>query len=236
MPVIQELCNKFSSSEDVFNDFANTWWDVSGPFGALHHMNPVRVDYILRKLNRENLEGLKILDIGCGGGILSEALTRCGANVTGIDQNQSAINAAKAHAAEQGLEINYLHGNAQDIKNIKFDVICAMEVLEHTQPQALIESYIPYLKKAGMFFFSTINRTIKSYLGAIVAAEYILRLAPRGTHKWDDFIKPSEMWQMVAGLKGADFHVEGLAYNPISKVWKHTSDLDINYIGCFRKG
>jgi len=220
-----------------FDQQASQWWDENGPFKLLHRMNPLRLHYITSHLkkyfnlqeNREPLKGLKILDVGCGGGTLCEPLARLGATVTGIDASKNAIEVATLHANEMGLSIDYQCLAPEEIQNETFDCVIALEIIEHVSDvRRFIETCCTLTK--GPLFLSTLNRTPSSFLGAIVGAEYLLRWVPKGTHQWDQFIKPSELAQH---LRTQDFHlkdIQGMSYNPIFKKWSFSTEPAINYI------
>jgi len=215
---------------DKFSKLASGWWDIDGDMKPLHQMNPLRLDYIL---NKTSLENKTVLDLGCGGGILSEALAKAGASVTGIDMSTEAINVARDHATQSDLTINYEITPVENVidkyKN-HFDVITCMEMLEHVpDPKSIIKTCSQLIKPDGHLFFSTINRNPKSYLLAILAAEYILRLLPKGTHDYESFIRPSELdkWTRSCDLDRHD--LTGMLYNPLTKEFKLGEDVSVNY-------
>lgn len=214
-----------------FNDLAHNWWNLDGEFKTLHHVNPTRVKFIL---NHAELKDKNLIDVGCGGGILSEALSVAGAHVTGIDLAPQSIEIAKLHLHESNLSINYKCVDVQDIANEypeQFDVVTCMEMLEHVpQPEVIIENCIKLLKPGGIAFFSTINRTFKSYTLGVLAAEYILKLIPKGTHNYQQFIKPSELLRMLEhyGLNLID--IKGLDYNPFNHIATISHNTEINYM------
>lgn len=210
-----------------FHDLANSWWDINGPFKTLHDINPCRMDYIQSKIS---LSGKKILDLGCGGGILSEALATVGADVTGIDIEPNLIDVAKNHAQQMGLQIDYQVLNVVDLKQ-KFDVIVCMEMLEHVaNPQEIITTMAACLKAGGLVFLSTINRTPKAYVELILMGEYVLRLLPRQTHDYQQFIAPGELdtYLRASGLALKD--IKGMAYNPFSRKASLCKNVDVNYM------
>jgi len=229
--VDQDEINKFA-------DLASRWWDKNSDFKPLHDINPLRVEYIKQKCGG-SLQGKKILDIGCGGGILAEALAVEGAQVTAIDKAGPGLEVAKLHLLESGLDINYQNTTAEEFSEkskSKFDVICCLEMLEHVpSPSSVINACSDLVKKNGDVFFSTINRNIKSYLFAIIGAEYILNLLPRGTHDWNKFIEPAELndWAESANLAIKD--IIGMTYNPITKVYKLEQDTTVNYLCHYQK-
>ncbi|MEM7257745.1 MAG: bifunctional 2-polyprenyl-6-hydroxyphenol methylase/3-demethylubiquinol 3-O-methyltransferase UbiG [Pseudomonadota bacterium] len=221
---------------DKFSDIAHLWWDRDSEFKPLHDINPLRLGYI--QLNRP-LPGLKVLDVGCGGGILTEALCAAGAGVTGIDLSASSIDVAKLHAAEHALDIDYLCTSTEEFSQThagQFDVVTCMELLEHVpDPGAIVEACSALLNDSGTAFFSTLNRNNKSYAFAIVGAEYVLKLLPKGTHDWKKFIKPSELsgWCRNSGLKVAD--LTGMTYNPLSRTYATSRDISVNYLATAEK-
>ena len=228
-----------------FSNLANEWWDTKGKFKPLHMFNPIRIEYILGEIskhfklyNKKNLlNNLEILDIGCGGGLLCEPLSRLGATVTGIDASEKNIEIAKLHAKEMGLKINYENCAPEKLKRIeKFDVVLNMEVIEHVSNiELFIENCSKLTEKNGIMFVATINKNLKSYLFAIVGAEYVMRWLPIGTHDWDRFITPNEL-EIIA--KNKNFSLDetiGVKYNLILKKWYQSSDYSVNYISTFLK-
>jgi 2-polyprenyl-6-hydroxyphenyl methylase / 3-demethylubiquinone-9 3-methyltransferase len=225
-----------------FSRVAGQWWDVHGPMAALHKFNPVRLGYIRdrcaahfgRDPNRlDSLAGLRMLDIGCGGGILSEPLTRLGASVVGADPSESNIAVAKHHAAQSGLSIDYRNSDAEALAEAgeKFDVVLAMEVVEHVANLGLfVEIAADMVKPGGLLFVATLNRTIKSFALAIVGAEYILRWLPRGTHQWEKFVTPNEL-EIAIDQGGMQVMAEaGVIYNFLGDRWQLSADMDVNYM------
>ncbi len=217
-----------------FSQMAHEWWDVNGPLRTLHDMNALRLTYIQ---NHTPLAGLRILDVGCGGGLLSEAMAKHGAKVTAIDLDETAIHIAKQHAETSGLTIDY---RCQSIESLVaettpcFDIITCLELIEHVpEPGDLIQNCAKLLTAEGHLYVSTINRTIKSYGLAIVAAEYVLGLLPRGTHDFARFLKPSEItaWCRHAGLSLR--HLQGMKYNPFKRNAAFCSDVGVNYIALY---
>ena len=224
-----------------FSRLAEEWWDVNGKFKPLHMFNPIRIEYITEKIkihfklkkDKSNyLKGLNILDIGCGGGLISEPMARLGANVTGIDASEKNINIAKSHSKKNGLKINYLNVSPENLEHIeKFDIILNLEIVEHVDNVNLyIRSCYKLLKKNGLMFTATLNRSFISYIKAIIGAEYILRWLPIGTHDWNKFIKPEELEKFLSDEKFSTLDVKGLKFNPFLKKWKETNDLSVNYI------
>jgi len=226
-----------------FSNLASEWWDVNGKFKPLHMFNPIRIEYILDeiskhfKINREGkilLKNLKILDIGCGGGLISEPMARLGGDVTGIDASEKNIKIASLHSKENNLKINYLNKSPEQLKEKeKFDIILNLEIVEHVNN---LDLYLKYckdlLKKNGLMFTATINRTLTSYVKAILGAEYILRWLPIGTHDWNKFIKPEELQKKLADKKFLTNNIKGLEFNPIFNKWKKSENLSVNYIIC----
>ena len=229
-----------------FSDLSDEWWDVNGKFKPLHMFNPIRIEYITEKikqefnlLNRNNnfLKDLKILDIGCGGGLISEPLARLGGEVTGIDASEKNIKVAKLHSKKNNLNINYLNKSPEQLNNSeKFDIVLNLEVVEHVENVDLyIKSCSNLLKKNGIMFTATLNRTIVSYIKAIVGAEYILRWLPIGTHDWNKFIKPEELEKKLSLANFCTIDVKGLEFNPLFNKWKQSDNLSVNYIICSKR-
>jgi len=224
-----------------FSRLSEEWWDVNGKFKPLHMFNPIRIEYItdnikkyfkIKKDKSHYLEGLNILDIGCGGGLICEPMARLGAKVTGIDASNKNINVAKLHSKKNGLNINYLNASPESLNDIdKFDIILNLEVVEHVDNVNLyIGSCYKLLKKNGLMFTATLNRSFISYIKAIIGAEYILRWLPIGTHDWNKFIKPEELEKFLSQEKFSTWDIKGLKFNPLSNKWKKSSDLSVNYI------
>ena len=229
-----------------FSKLAEEWWDVNGKFKPLHKFNPIRIEYITNnirnhfkiKKNKTNfLQGLNILDIGCGGGLISEPMARLGANVTGIDASEKNIHVAKLHTKENGLKINYLHSSPEKLDEIeKYDIILNLEIVEHVDNVNLyIKSCYKLLKKNGLMFTATLNRTFTSYIKAIIGAEYILRWLPIGTHDWNKFLKPEELEKYLSDKKFKTLDISGLEFNPVLRKWRRSSNLSVNYIICSKK-
>ena len=228
-----------------FSLIADEWWNVDGKFKPLHMFNPIRIEYILDMVcdhfgtdkNKDPLKNLKLLDIGCGGGLISEPMSRLGANVTGIDASEKNIKVAKIHSNKSNLKINYIHTSPEQLnEKQKFDVILNLEVVEHVQDLDLyLKSCEKLLKSNGIMFTATLNRTFVSYIKAIVGAEYILRWLPIGTHDWNKFLKPEELEEKLNKLKLSTKDISGLVFNPFSKKWKKSNDLSVNYIITVRK-
>lgn len=226
-----------------FSALAETWWDPEGPMKPLHRLTPARMRYLSERLARHfgresgagALEELSLLDIGCGGGLVSEPLARLGADVTGVDAAAKNIEAAKLHAAEGGLKIDYRHGTAEALaeKGERFDAVLALEIIEHVaDPPLFVRSIAEMVKPGGLVIFSTLNRTAKSYALAIVGAEYVLGWLPRGTHDHRKFVKPSELARFCreAGLEITD--LTGMVFSPLSGWSLNAKDLDVNYFAC----
>jgi len=224
-----------------FSKIADEWWDINGKFKPLHAFNPIRIEYILNvtsnyfKIDKNKkfpLKNLKILDIGCGGGLISEPMSRLGADVTGIDASDKNIQVAKLHAKKNNLNINYLNTVPENLKlQNKFDIILNLEVVEHVENLDLyLSSCFSLLKQRRIMLTATINRTLTSYIKAIVGAEYILRWLPIGTHDWNKFIKPEELEKKLTDLNFSITNLTGLSYNPIFQEWKKTKDMSVNYI------
>ena len=230
---------------DKFSKMANEWWDPEGKFKPLHKFNPTRIKYIKEniinnfKLKNKSkpLSGIKILDIGCGGGLLSEPMSRMGANVTGIDASDKNIKIAKLHSKKNKLKINYLCSSPEKLKiEKKFDVILNMEIVEHVEDiDFFLKSCSKLLKKNGLMFVATINKTLKSYIFAIVGAEYILRWLPIGTHEWEKFVKPEDLKKILMKYDLSLNKLEGMNFNIIKDEWSISRDLSVNYIAKFIK-
>ncbi len=224
-----------------FENIASQWWDLTGDFKPLHQVNPLRVQFICQHIaeQKQELFSKSIIDVGCGGGILTESLAKLGATVTGIDMGTEPLNVAKLHALESNLTINYEKITAEEKAqqcNETFDMVTCMEMLEHVpDPASVINACATLVKPGGLVFFSTLNKTVKSYLLAILAAEKILKLVPDGTHDHDKFIKPSQLiaWAEESQLKCID--ASGIHYNPVTENHKLVTNLDVNYILCFKK-
>ena len=214
-----------------FEELAHRWWDPESEFKPLHQINPLRLDYIDR---RARLKDKQVLDVGCGGGILSESMAHRGAQVTGIDMGEAPLAVARLHQLESGMEVNYQRTTAEALAEEKpetFDVITCLEMLEHVpDPASIIQACARLVKPGGQVFFSTINRNPKSYVFAIMGAEYVLKLLPKGTHDFGKFIKPSELesWSRTAGLQTLE--LTGMSYNPFSRTYSLGPDVTVNYL------
>ncbi len=228
-----------------FSKLADQWWDVKGKFRPLHMFNPIRIEYITDKImehfsiKKKNnfLADFSILDIGCGGGLISEPMARLGAKVTGIDASEKNIKVAQLHAKQNSLDIEYLNKSPEQLeKNREFDIILNLEIVEHVDNVKLyVESCHKFLKKNGLMFTATLNRTLTSYFKAILGAEYILRWLPIGTHDWNKFLKPEELEKYLTDSKFNTVELKGFEFNPIFQKWKRSDNLSVNYIICSTK-
>ena len=225
---------------EKFSKMADEWWDPSGKFKPLHKFNPIRIQYIKENIignfklknKKKPLDKINILDIGCGGGLLSEPMTRLGANITGIDASSKNINIAKHHAKKNKLKINYICSSPEKLKiKKKFDVILNMEIVEHVDDiNFFINSCSKLLKKNGLMFVATLNKTLKSYMFAIIGAEYVLRWLPIGTHDWEKFVKPEDLKNILHKNNLKLEKLDGMNFNIIKDEWSVSSDTSINYI------
>tara|TARA_B100000575_G_scaffold282740_1_gene274792 strand:- start:103 stop:825 length:723 start_codon:yes stop_codon:yes gene_type:complete len=230
---------------EKFSKIAAEWWNPEGKFKPLHKFNPIRIKYIKENIiynfklkNKiKPLSGVNILDIGCGGGLLSEPMSRMGANVTGIDASNKNIKIARMHSKKNKLKINYLCSSPEKLKiTKKFDVILNMEIVEHVEDiDFFLKSCSNLLKKNGIMFVATINKTLKSYIFAIVGAEYILRWLPIGTHEWEKFVKPEELKKILMKYDLSLNRLDGMNFNIVKDEWSISKDLSVNYIGKFIK-
>ena len=230
---------------EKFSNMADEWWDPHGKFKPLHKFNPIRIKYIkeniIRQFKTKNknkpLSGINILDIGCGGGLLSEPMCRLGANVTGIDASTKNVKISKLHAKKDNLKINYICSSPEKLKiSKKFDVILNMEIVEHVEDISFfLKSCSKLLNKNGLMFVATINKTLKSYVFAIVGAEYVLRWLPIGTHDWEKFVKPEELKEILSKNNLFLKKLDGMHFNIIKDEWSITNDLSVNYIAKFLK-
>ena len=220
---------------EKFSQLAHRWWDPNSEFKPLHEINPLRLNYIEELAG---MEGKTVVDVGCGGGILSESMAASGANVTGIDLSEKALKVAKLHLLESGQQVDYRKITVESLAQEKpqhFDIVTCMEMLEHVpDPMSVIKSCAELVKPGGWVFFSTINRNPKAYVYAIIGAEYVLNLLPRGTHEYAKFIKPAELARMArnAGLTGEK--IIGMTYNPMTKIYALEADSSVNYIMAYR--
>lgn len=214
-----------------FSDLAHRWWDPASEFKPLHEINPLRLDWID---DIASIAGKKVLDIGCGGGILAESMAARGATVTGIDLSDKALSVARLHLFESGLSVDYQLVSAEafaDVQPGAFDVVTCMEMLEHVpDPASTIKACAHLVKPGGHVFFSTLNRNLKSYLLAVIGAEYVLKLLPKGTHEYAKFIRPSELARYCRDARLDTEQIIGLSYNPLTKVYSLGSDTDVNYL------
>jgi 2-polyprenyl-6-hydroxyphenyl methylase/3-demethylubiquinone-9 3-methyltransferase len=219
-----------------FNEIASSWWDPEGPFRPLHDLNPARLRFVMERVE---VKGSSVLDLGCGGGILSESLARAGAHVTGIDVASKVLSIARLHLHESGLEVDYQESTAEQFADElpgHFDVVTCMEMLEHVpDPASIVDSIATLLKPGGQAFLSTLNRTPLSFALGIVGAEHIARLLPKGTHRYDRFIRPSELCRLLrrSGLETGD--IMGLHYNPLTRGVRLGGNVSVNYLVAARK-
>ena len=232
---------------DKFSKIAEEWWNTNGKFKPLHIFNPIRIKYIKEnivknlkiknKIKSKNFSDLNLLDIGCGGGLLSEPMARLGANVIGIDASDQNIKVAKHHLNKTKLNIKYINTSPENFRtNKKFDVILNMEIVEHVEDLNLyIQESSKFLKKSGIMFVATLNQTLKSYIFAIVGAEYILRWLPIGTHDWNKFVKPKNLIDICKKNSLSLKKIDGIKFNPILNQWYISSDTSVNYISIFKK-
>ena len=230
------MSNVDHSEIDKFSALAHRWWDPTSEFKPLHAINPLRLGWIQ---SITNLQGKRVLDVGCGGGILAESLSKAGATVTGIDLSSKALKVAELHQLESGTSVRYLTISAEDLakeESQSYDVVTCMEMLEHVpDPSSVVQACAKLCKPGGHIFFSTLNRNPKSYLFAIIGAEYILQLLPKGTHQYEKFIKPSELAQFTRAAGLDVLQLKGMTYNPITQIYRLGSDTDVNYLMATRK-
>ena len=230
------MSNVDQSEIDKFSALAHRWWDPTSEFKPLHAINPLRLGWIE---SVTSLTGKKVLDVGCGGGILAESLSKAGGIVTGIDLSNKALKVAELHQLESNASVQYRSISAEDLAKQEpenYDVVTCMEMLEHVpDPSSVVQACATLCKPGGSIFFSTLNRNPKSYLFAIIGAEYILKLLPKGTHEYDKFIKPSELagFTRQAGLELLE--IKGMTYNPLTQIYRLGSDTDVNYMIATRK-
>ena len=241
--------NKNNQTDDLreinkFSEMASEWWDPNGKFAPLHKFNPIRQEYLVDKIKNHfsilpngsyPFKNLTLLDVGCGGGLIAEPMTRLGAKVTAIDASEKNINVAKFHAKQMNLKINYLCATPERL-NEQFDVILCLEIIEHVADVDLfIKSCAKLLKKDGVIFFATLNRTAKSFLFAIVGAEYILNWLPKGTHDWNKFLKPNEIISTASNHQLILKETVGFKFNIFLREWQKSRDTDVNYTVSFKK-
>ncbi|WP_440915327.1 bifunctional 2-polyprenyl-6-hydroxyphenol methylase/3-demethylubiquinol 3-O-methyltransferase UbiG [Candidatus Pelagibacter sp.] len=230
---------------EKFSNMAAEWWDPEGKFKPLHKFNPIRIKYIKENIVKEfqlknkkyPLSGINVLDVGCGGGLLSEPMCRLGANVTAIDASNKNIAIANLHAKKNNLKINYICSSPEKLKTTKkFDVILNMEIVEHVEDvDFFLKSCANLLKKNGLMFVATINKTLKSYIFAIVGAEYVLRWLPIGTHEWEKFVKPEELKSILIKNNLNLKKIDGMNFNILKDEWNVSKNLSVNYIAEFKK-
>ncbi len=220
-----------------FEKMAATWWDPEGEFKPLHKLNPLRLNYIDQTCN--GLFGKRVLDVGCGGGILSESMARIGAKVNGLDMGTEPLDVAKLHAIETGVQINYIQDTAESQRETNFglyDVITCMEMLEHVpNPSSVVQACADMVKPGGYVFFSTINRNLRAYIETILGAEYLLKMLPVGTHDHNKFIKPSELISIAEHAELFCKDATGITYNPLIDIFSYTKNVDVNYMIATRK-
>ncbi|AVJ26951.1 MULTISPECIES: bifunctional 2-polyprenyl-6-hydroxyphenol methylase/3-demethylubiquinol 3-O-methyltransferase UbiG [Achromobacter] len=233
----QASVNADQAEIDKFSALASRWWDPESEFKPLHAINPLRLEWIQECAG--SLAGRKVLDVGCGGGILSEAMARSGADVTGIDLADKSLKIARLHGLESGVKVEYRKVPVEELaaeQPGQYDVVTCMEMLEHVpDPASIVRACSTLVKPGGWVFFSTLNRNAKSFVFAIIGAEYVLRLLPRGTHTYDQFIKPSELSAAARGAALEPVSMRGMEYNPITQIYSLTSDTSVNYLMATRK-
>ena len=230
---------------EKFSKIAEEWWNPEGKFKPLHKFNPIRISYIKNniidtlnlEITKKPLNKIKILDIGCGGGLLSEPMSRLGADVVGIDASEKNIKVAKLHAKKNNLDIKYICASPENLKtDYKFDVILNMEIIEHVDNiDFFLKSCSHLLKKNGIMFVATLNKTLKSYVFAIIGAEYIMRWLPIGTHSWEKFVRPDDLIKILKSYNLELNELTGMKFNLIRDEWSLSSDKSVNYIGKFIK-
>jgi len=227
---------------EKFSKMADQWWKPNGSFKPLHMMNPIRLQYIKNMIEshfpKKKFTSISIIDAGCGGGLVSEPLARIGFNVTGIDASSENIEVAKQHAQDNDVNVSYSCTTIEDLAatKIKYDVVLALEIIEHVDNvEYFISSLAQLAKNGGLIIFSTLNKTVKSYLFSIIGAEYIARILPIGTHQYEKFIKPSELVKMAQKGDLVIQDLKGMEYNLLKKSWSLTDNIDINYFACFVK-
>jgi 2-polyprenyl-6-hydroxyphenyl methylase / 3-demethylubiquinone-9 3-methyltransferase len=233
-----EALNADQQELDKFSELAHKWWDPNSEFKPLHDINPLRLDYIDQ---HAGLAGKTVLDVGCGGGILAESMVGRGAQVTGIDLGEKALKVAKLHLLESGVKVDYRFVAVEELAKEQpahYDIVTCMEMLEHVpEPASIVRACAELVKPGGDLFFTTINRNVKSYLYAIVGAEYVLKLLPQGTHNYEKFLKPSELSGFCRSAGLLVEGITGMSYNPFSKVYTLGADTSVNYlIHCRRNG
>jgi 2-polyprenyl-6-hydroxyphenyl methylase / 3-demethylubiquinone-9 3-methyltransferase len=239
-PMTAQATSLDPSEVEKFSKLAAEWWNPKGKFGVLHVFNPVRLAMIKEQVcarfardpfDRRPFEGLRFLDIGCGGGLLTEPMARLGAAIVGVDPSERNIKTASVHAEEQGLAIDYRVGLAEELASERFDVILNMEVIEHVAgPRAFTKTCADMLKPQGLIFVATLNRTFKSFALAIVGAEYVLGWLPKGTHQWEKFIAPEELKGWLSENQVEVLAETGVTYHPLANEWRRSRDMDVNYM------
>lgn len=230
-PAIIHVMNADPLELQKFSDLAHRWWDPTSEFRPLHEINPLRLEWINA---RASLAGKTVVDIGCGGGILAESMARKGANVTGIDLSEKALKVADLHSLESGVQVRYEMISAEELADrepARYDLVTCMEMLEHVpDPAAVVKACAALVKPGGHVFFSTINRNPKAYLFAVIGAEYLLRMLPKGTHDYAKFITPAELAQFARNSGLEVDSLKGMGYNPLTKVYSLNQDTDVNYL------
>jgi len=225
------IMNADPSELQKFSDLAHRWWDPASEFRPLHEINPLRLGWIDA---RAPIAGKTVLDVGCGGGILAESMAKKGAQVTGIDLSEKALKVADLHSLESGIEVHYEKISAEDMaarEPGRYDIVTCMEMLEHVpDPAAIVQACAKLVKPGGQVFFSTLNRNIKSYLFAVIGAEYILRLLPKGTHDYAKFITPAELSRFIRQAGMSVDALKGMSYQPLAKVYRLNRDTSVNYL------
>jgi 2-polyprenyl-6-hydroxyphenyl methylase / 3-demethylubiquinone-9 3-methyltransferase len=215
-----------------FEELAHRWWDTDGEFRPLHEINPLRLEFV--ETHSDGIKGKRVLDVGCGGGILSESMAARGAKVTGIDMGEAPLSVAKLHGLESGVHVDYQQITVEALAEhepASYDVVTCMEMLEHVpDPESVVRACAALAKPDGHIFFSTLNRNPKSFLFAIVGAEYLLRLLPRGTHEYQRFIRPSELDTAIRGAGLETAHLSGMSYNPLTHDYRLGDDVSVNYL------
>lgn len=215
----------------TFEAMAEDWWSPDGPFKTLHDINPLRLAFITQQVD---LQQKKVIDVGCGGGILTESMVGCGAIVTGIDMSAATLSVARQHAVDAGITVQYLENTVEDMAERyphQFDVVTCMELLEHVpDPASVVRACTALVAPGGQVFFSTLNRNLKAYFQAILAAEYVFKLLPRGLHHYEQFIRPSELARWARGAGLAVRQITGLTYHPLTKRYQLSQNTDVNYL------
>ncbi len=228
--------NVYPDEISKFGAKAQRWWDQQGEFKTLHQINPLRLDFIAQHID---IADKRIVDVGCGGGILSEALAIAGADVSGIDMSEELIDVAELHSLESGVKLNYQMISAEqfaDQHSEQFDVVTCMEMLEHVpDPDSIIQACSKLVKPGGKLFFSTLNRNRKAWLLAIVGAEYVMQMLPKGTHDYQHFIRPSELAKMARHADLSLLNMTGIEYNPLTRIFSLSNNVDVNYLAAYEK-